>query len=146
MSHGMNVQVRANADNTIEMSGSLDTNYLLDKVVGGVYSRAQVTSAFPPAAFLPGSVNLHCKASGKITSQKATGLSFKSFEVQGIGVPSNVYSSPDAASIGTNILNTFIARIQATNHSTYDFVRVQDGKLVFKGTVPSSLSRISKIG
>jgi hypothetical protein len=137
-----NVQVRVNADDTIEMSGTINTNYLLDTVVGGVYSRSQVTSAFPPTAIFPGNLNMYYKASGQIESQKAVELSLKSVEIQGIGVPSPVYSSSDATNIATNILNSFISRIEIKNHATYDFVKVKNSMVNFIGTVPSFLNRI----
>ncbi len=135
------VQIRINPDNTVEFSGAIDTDYFLNKVLGGKYSEQEISKAFPLIKVIPGSVNVYAQFSGEIADNKAVSFAFSDIEVMGIGLPSSLYNTESAKTEISNLLDNFLAKTTDKTKGTYDSVKVENGELTINGKLPSSLKR-----
>ncbi len=138
-----NVQVKINNDGSIEASGAANVDYFLNEVLGSKYSRDQIKKEIPALGFLPSSVNLYLSFEGSVTNNISTG-SLKSVSVQGIPIPTNYVASSEAIQTLTNGVNNLMTKYNNKTGSNFDKIAVVDGKILFKGRVPSSLERIIK--
>lgn len=135
------VQVRINPDNTVEFSGSLDTDYFLNKVLGGKYSEQEIIKAFPLIKSLPDSVNVYTQFSGEIADNKTVDFAFDDVEVMGIGLPSSLYNTESAKMEISSLLDNFLTKTTEKTGGTYESIKVENGELVISGNLPTSLKR-----
>ena len=135
------VQIRVNPDNTVEFSGALDTDYFLNKVLGGKYSEQEISKAFPLIKAVPGSVNVYAKLSGEIADNKSVNFALKDAEVMGVGLPSSLYDTQSAQTEITGLLDDFLTKTTEKTKCTYEKIKVENGELVISGNLPSSLKR-----
>jgi len=134
------VQIRINEDN-LELSATLDTDYFIDKVLSGKYSKEDIKNAIPVIHSIPKSVNIYSKIEGEINSNQASNLAISDVEVMGVGLPSSIYNSSKAQTEITNIVNDYIETSIQKSSANYETIKVQDGALVLKGEIPTSLTR-----
>jgi len=135
------VQIRINPDNTVEFSGVIDTDYFLNKVLGGKYSEQEISKAFPLIKAIPGSVNVYAQFSGEIADNKAVSFAFSDIEVMGIGLPSSIYDTESAKTEISNLLDNFLTKTTEKTGGSYESVKVENGELTISGNLPSSLKR-----
>lgn len=135
------VQIRMNPDNTVEFSGAVDTDYFLNKVLGGKYSEQEIAKAFPLIKAIPGSVNVYAQFSGEISGNKAVSFAFSDIEVMGIGLPSSLYDTESAKTEISNLLDNFLTKTTEKTGGSYESVKVENGELTINGKLPSSLKR-----
>ncbi len=138
-----NVQIRVNADNTIELSASANVDYFLNDILGGKYTREQIENEVPALGILPDNVNIYVKFSGTVT-QNISYISVYSVAVQGVTIPDKYFVPASAANVISSSINDFILKSNAETGSSYESIRVENGVLKFKGSVPSSLERTAK--
>lgn len=135
------VQIKINPDDTVDFSASVDTSYLIDKVLAGKYSEKAIADAFPLAKAIPGSVNVYAKLSGEIADNKAVDFAFSHIEVMGVGLPAELYATESAKTEISSILDNFLANIAEKTKGSFTSVAVENGELQLSGMLPSSLKR-----
>lgn len=135
------VQIRINSDDTMEMSCSLDLKYFIDEVLGGKYTQEEIEEKMPMLGILPHKVNLYCKISGEINNNTAEDFDVSDIEVQGFGIPKTIYTGDEATKNIEDIVTSALSRVTAKNGSSFDSVKIDDGKLMIDALMPSSLVR-----
>lgn len=135
------VQIRINPDDTVEFSGAIDMDYLLNKVLGGKYGEQDIVKAFPLIKVIPGSINVYAQFSGGITENKSVSFVFSDIVVMGIGLPSSLYNTESAKMEISNLLDNFLTKTIEKTKGTYESVKVENGELTISGNLPSSLKR-----
>lgn len=138
-----NVQVRVNEDGTIEATGSANVDYFLNEVLGGNYSKDQIKERVPMLGMLPSKVNLYLNFSGSVTNNQSS-VTINNVAVQGITIPANYIQSSEAVRVVTDGLNKIMQKYNTSAGSNFARIAVENGKVVFKGDVPSSLERVVK--
>ena len=136
-----NVQVRINPDNTVEASASLDVSYVFNYILDGKYSRDDAKKALPMLGLLPDKVNVYSKFSGGIRNNRIEDMSIHKVGVMGIPIPQSLVNSNDTRSFIKNGIDNYIGKETAKQNSRCELLEVNDGKVVFKGQIPSSISR-----
>lgn len=134
------VQVRINEDGSIEASGRLDTSYVFNVMLNGQYSKQDAQAALPMLGLIPDKINIYFKATGGVDNNLIQGLNVESFSVMGIGLPQSLITS--AEPFITQVLDVYIATQCAKGGSSIDSLEVNNGKLDFNGSLPSSITRI----
>ncbi|MFZ5353426.1 MAG: zinc ribbon domain-containing protein [Bacillota bacterium] len=137
-----NVQVRVNKDDTIETSATINTSYVLDKVLGGEYDREDVRRVMPMLGLLPENINIYCRFSGEIENNSLNELCLYNASVMGIPIPQSLLSSSDSTSFVKETINNYISRITEKSNTKYEAIKAANESIVIKGQIPSSLSRI----
>ncbi len=138
-----NVQIKINADGTIEIACSANVDYFLNDVLGGKYTREQIQTEIPALGLLPDNVNIYINFTGSVTNNSSN-IYINSATVQGINIESKYINSAEAISAITTGVNDFIAKSNAETGSNYESIYVENEVIKFKGSVPSSLERIAK--
>ena len=138
-----NVQVRINDDGTIDASGALNTDYVLNKFLGGRYSKTEIAKEMPALGLLPASVNVAANFSGSVINNSSSG-SLNSLEVQGIPIPSTYINSSEAVNVLTNAINDAIEVGNTKSGSNINRIAVDSGELNIDGSFASSLTRTKK--
>lgn len=136
-----NVQIKLNNDGSMEASGNLNVDYVLNEFLSGEYSRANIQEEIPALGLLPKTVNVYIKASGSVYNNSAISPSVQSLSVQGISIPSKYYASSEAVSEITSGVNNLINSYNKKSTAVFENISVENSKLNFKGQVPSSLER-----
>lgn len=136
-----NVQVRINDDGTVEASGSIDTAYIFEKILGGEYTEEDLKSAVPMLGMLPGSVNLYAKGTGEINNNQIENVDIQNLTVMGISIPDSALTEAGTQII-VETLEGYMERENAKNNSDIEHMAIEDGKLVVEGQFPSSVQRL----
>ncbi|HOP09913.1 MAG TPA: zinc ribbon domain-containing protein [Oscillospiraceae bacterium] len=136
-----NVQIRINDDGTVEASGTLNTAYVFDHVLGGEYSMEDAQRALPMLGLIPDNVNLYVKLSGSVVDNSVEDLDIESVSVMGITIPNDLIDSNEDFIVDT--VDGLIARMNAKSGSNIEQLDFDNGKLNVKGTLPSYTERIS---
>ena len=135
------VQVKINDDGSIEASGSINVEYVLNEFLSEEFSKEQIKDEIPALGLLPKNVNLYFKASGSITDNKVS-PSVDSVAVQGITIPAKYSSSSEALDRIVDGINNLMVSYTKTTKTNFKSLKVEDSKIIFNGSVPSSLERI----
>ncbi len=135
-----NVQILINEDGTIEVSGKLDTAYVFEKVLNGDYTMEDAKRALPMLGLIPASVNLYGKIAGSVVNNHIEGLRVEKISVMGITIPNDLIDSNEYFIVDT--LDGFIERTCEKSGANVELMTVENGKLIVKGVLPSSLERI----
>ncbi|MDD3187078.1 MAG: hypothetical protein PHD02_01230 [Bacilli bacterium] len=138
-----NVQIRINNDNTVEAVASVNVDYFLRELLNGEVTRSDIEKEIPALGLVPDNLNLYIKFSGSVINNKVT-ASIDSATVQGIPVSSDYINSDEAISTVADGLNNMMATYNEKTGSSFDSIKVEEGKVVFVGSVPTSLTRIEK--
>lgn len=138
-----NVQIRVNADGTIEAVGSANVDYFLNEILGGKYSREEIKNEIPALGLLPKNVNLYLNVSGSVINNKSS-INMNSVSVQGVPIPSTYVKSGEAVGTVTEGLDNVIAKGKTNSGLDVEKIVVENGKIVFKGKVPTSLKRVER--
>lgn len=136
-----NVQVRINADDTVETSATLDTSYLFDEVLAGKYTREDISKALPMVGLLPDKINFSCRFSGGIKDNRAVDLSIDRASLMGIPIPEAVAGSTRAEEFFGEAINGYLAATALKSGADYELLQVNNGMLELKGKIPSSISK-----
>jgi len=136
-----NVQIRINNDGTVEASGTLNTAYVFEHVLGGEYSMEDAQRALPMLGLIPDNVNLYVKLSGGVVNNHVRGLDIDSVSVMGITIPNDLIDSNEDFIVDT--VDGLIARVNAKSGSNIEQLDFDNGKLNVKGTLPSYTERIA---
>lgn len=135
-----NAQVKINSDGSVEASGSVNVDYVLNEMLSGKYSRSQIMEEIPALGLLPSNVNLYIKGGGSVVNNDAS-VNVDSIEVQGISIPQKFVNSSEAASTVNGALNKVLSASNTKSGSNIEKLAPQDGKLLIIGEFPSSLER-----
>lgn len=138
-----NAQVRINPDNTIEAAATLDVSFVFKDILEGKYNKEDAKKALPMLGLLPNKVNLYCKFSGGIKDNMLDQLNIHKTSVMGIPIPESLINSSAATRFVEDNIGRYIKKAAAKSNAKYDQLKVDNEKLVFKGQIPSSISRIS---
>jgi len=138
-----NVQIRVNKDGTIEASGKVNVDYVLNEIIGGKFTREQIVKEMPALGILPENVNLYLSIGGSITNNSANIIP-NSLSVQGIPIPEKYVKSSESISTVTTGINNYIIKNNAKSGASVEKVVVENEKLVIKGMFPESLTRTLK--
>jgi hypothetical protein len=138
-----NVEIKINEDGTIEAVANASVDYFLNEFMSGKYSRDQIKEEIPALGLLPKTVNLYVKFSGSVLNNSSS-ASINTVAVQGITIPSNLINSSEAINIVTTGCNNLMSTYNSKTGSTFNKIAIEDSKIKFEGSVPSSLERIKK--
>lgn len=138
-----NVQIRINKDGTIEASGIVNVDYVLNEILGGKFSREQIVKEIPALGILPSNVNLYLNVGGSVISNSAS-LSLNAVAVQGIPIPDTYVKSSEGVSTVTNGINNLISKSKANTGSSIEKLAMENEKIVLQGKFPTSLTRQKK--
>ncbi|MFZ2125540.1 MAG: hypothetical protein WA087_03585 [Candidatus Saccharimonadales bacterium] len=138
-----NVQIRINKDGTIEASGTVNVDYVLNEILGGKFSREQIVKEIPALGILPSNVNLYVNVGGSVISNSAS-LTLNSVAVQGIPIPDTYVKSSEGVSTVTNGINNLISKSKANTGSSIEKLAMENEKIVLQGKFPTSLTRQKK--
>ena len=85
------MQIRFNPDGSIEASGKLDLNYVMDVILAGNVTKQEIEERLPISLdLLPKSVNVYTHFDGKIIDNQLTGLEMHSVKIYGISIPQSI--------------------------------------------------------
>jgi hypothetical protein len=135
------VQIKINPDDTVEVSAAINTDYFLDTVLGGKYSKEEITQAYPLIKVIPDTVNIYGVLSGEIVDNKSSNIELSDIEVMGVELPSSLYETSSAQSEISNVLDDFLEKTTEKTGGTCDSLKVQNGELMLDAKIPSSLTR-----
>ena len=135
-----NVQVKVNEDGTIEASGSINVDYVLNEFLSDEFSKEEIKDEIPALGLLPNNVNIYFKVGGSITDSKVS-PSVESVSVQGIPIPAKYSSSKEALNRIVDGINNLMATHTKKTNTDFKSIKVEDSKIIFNGSVPSSLER-----
>jgi len=139
-----NLQIRINDDDTIEVSGSLNRDYLLQNILEGEYTEEEIKKEIPMLNLIPSSINFYVNLEGSITNNEVDNFNFNDIEIMGIGIPDSVYDTDEAYETIIDIIDTSIEKVMQKTGASYESVKVENGELNFEGEMPSFLERTSK--
>lgn len=134
------VQVRVNADGSIEASGKLDTSYVFNEMLNGQFTKQDAQAALPTLGLIPDNVNIYFKVAGGVEDNQVHGLNVEAISVMGIGLPQSLITS--AEPFVTQVLDIYIAKECARVGASIESLELNNGKLDFYGSLPSSVTRI----
>lgn len=129
------VQIKVNPDDTIEFSGSVDTDYFLDEFLGGEYSKEEIIESFPIIKAIPDSVNVYLKMSGGIEDNKTVDFALNDIEILGIDIPSSLYEELSAQEEISDMLDDFLTRKAEKTKDSYASVKPEGGELQIIGSL-----------
>ncbi|MHB1150725.1 MAG: zinc ribbon domain-containing protein [Eubacteriales bacterium] len=136
-----NVQIQINPDNTVNFSADIDKNYFIDDVLSKNDDSNKIAQSFPLLIFMPNTVNVTCTMSAEIEDNKTSDFNVTKATVMGIGIPESMYSTPEMKTQIITSLNSYLAENTEKTGAYFDTIKVQDGELIVKGDIPSSLTR-----
>lgn len=137
-----NVQVRINKDNTIDTAGTVDTDYVFDKVLKGKYTREDAKKALPMLGILPDDVNFSCNIDFEVKDNKAQSVNINRISVMGISIPEALTGADKAGPFAEKMLDGYLQSIAETSGTSYDLIQINNGMLEFDGKFPSSISQV----
>lgn len=135
------VQVKINKDGSIEAVASTNVDYILEELLDGKYTRGQIKKEIPALGILPNKVNLYLKFDGSVTNN-IVNTNISALSVQGIPIPSNIIKNDEGIRTLTEGLNNSIAKQKQKSGANYEKAAVENSKIIFKGDIPSSLTRV----
>ncbi len=125
-----NIQIRINADNSVEVSAVADTMKAFSYATAIGFAAADLEKAMNEYKIPRTSIPVYVKGSGSVSNGKVA-LSLMSGEVAGIPVPMNLVNDKKSEII--SILETGIRK---TNGLVAKSITFSDGKVHFDGAVP----------
>lgn len=138
-----NLQVRVNKNGTLEATGNVNVDYVLDELLDGKYTRADISENLPTLGWLPNNVNLYIKVGGSVTNNTSN-VNVSSLSVQGITIPDNMITSSETKSTLTNSVNDSLAKHKGKTGTTFEKIEMENGKISLAGKIPSTINRIKK--
>jgi len=135
------IQIRINPDDSIEFSAAVDKEYILQNILGGEHSEESIKKYLPMIKFIPGSVNVYAHFSGEIIDNKASDIEIKDVKLMGLSLPSSVFNSTEAQDEINDSLDTLLSDLTEKTGGSYESIKIEEGELILKGNLPSSLTR-----
>lgn len=139
-----NVQIKINSDNKVEAAATLDVSYVFDNMLAGKYTREDAQKAIPMIGLLPDEINIYCKISGGLKDNRADNINLSDVKVLGIPLPESLTGSSDARAFINETIGDYVEKTSGKSNTRFDLLKVEDGELVFKGQIPSSISRSAR--
>jgi hypothetical protein len=81
---------------------------------------------------------------GGSVTQNISYINVYAVTVQGVAISESYFSTASAANVISTGVNDFITKSNAETGSSYESIYVENGVVIFKGSVPSSLERVAK--
>lgn len=138
-----NVQVRLNDDGTVDVSGKVDTDYVLNEFIGGKYSKEEIAKNMPALGILPKFVNVSMNLKASISNNSSDG-NINSASVQGTPIPDKYTKSSEAQTVAIESINNFIKTRNSLTGSSVDELYNINKELILKGKFPTSLTRTKR--
>lgn len=136
-----NVQIQINSDNTVNFSADIDKQYFIDDILNKSNDSNNIVESFPLLIFMPDEVNVTCTMSFEIEENKTSDFNVTNATVMGIGIPESMYSTPEMKTQIMTSLDSYLAENTEKTGTYFDTIKIQDGNLIVKGDIPSSLTR-----
>ncbi len=137
-----NFQIRINKDNTVETAGTLNTEYVFEKVLANKYNLQDAKKALPMLNLIMGDVNVYCKFKAKIANNSVKSLDLQNVGIMGIPVPNQLIDSNEAESFVMDNISSFLKRTCKETGANYKLMEVKNQKLHIIGDFPSSVKHI----
>ncbi len=134
-----NVQIQINPDNTINFSADIDKQYFIDDMLNN--NSNNMEQSFPLLIFMPNTVKVTCTMSAEIEDNKTSDFNITSATIMGIGIPKSMYSTTEMKTQMITSLDSYLAENTEKTGTYFDTIKIQDGELIVKGDIPSSLTR-----
>ena len=138
-----NVQIKINSDGTIEAVANANVDYFLNEFLSGDFSKEDIKEQIPALGLLPNTVNLYINFGGSVVNNKANAI-VNSVQVQGVTIPNKFVNSNEAINVINDGCNNIMNSYNTKTGSTFKKIAIEDSKVKFEGSVPSSLERIKK--
>mgnify|MGYP003815760839 CR=1 FL=1 len=132
------------SDAPIEVTGTIDRDYVVDSLLGGQYSQDEIQEAMKSIGIvklIPDKVNFYIKMSGRIENNKITSLKLYKASVMGVAIPEKYVDSPDAYNIVSGAINMLLQDYNERSSAYFVSIKTSGGEIVVEGQVPSSLTR-----
>lgn len=136
-----NVQIQINPDNTVNFSADIDKQYFIDDILSKNSGSDNIVKSFPLLIFMPDTVNVTCTMSVEIEDNKTSDFNITNATVMGIGIPESMYSTPEMKTQIMTSLDSYLAENTEKTGAYFNSMKIQDGELIVKGEIPSSLTR-----
>lgn len=136
------VQVKINPDNTVEFSASMNSDYFLNDILGGNYSKDEIVKAYPVIKVIPDTVNIYGSMSGEIVNNQAQDIALKDVELMGVELPASLYSTSSAQTEINNVVDNFLESVTDKTGGSYQSIKVENGELQLDATLPTTLTRV----
>ena len=134
-------QIKINNDGSVEFSGSIDTDYFMNKVLGDEYTEEDIAEKFPFIKVIPDSLNVYAQFSGEISDNKSEQFEFSNIELMGVSLPTDIYGTDSAKDSINSAVNDFLASTTEKTGGTYDSIKVENGELKIDANLPTVLNR-----
>lgn len=134
-----NVQIRVNADGSIEGSAILEFNTALSYLHTMGVSTDQVNKVVEKLSIVRGDLPVYLKGSGEIINN-ASQITVESAQIARINVPKGYINTYGPA------LNTLVDKVISSRRPNYDIrsLKIENGKIHFIGNSPDKESAIGK--
>ncbi|MGB9694641.1 MAG: hypothetical protein ACP5SB_01495 [Caldisericaceae bacterium] len=127
-----NVQIKINNDGTVEASANVDFKSIAD------YYLTPEERKYVPS-FIPSAAPMYAKGTLSVTNN-VVHLNPEKITIGLVPVPSNLLTPTNVSYLETKIESL----IAETPNLYVETLKVQDGKIVYKGTGPKTLTRVKK--
>ncbi|HLD51137.1 hypothetical protein A3K34_01555 [candidate division WWE3 bacterium RIFOXYC1_FULL_40_10] len=131
------VQIRVNADSSVEAAGLVDITTLYSYVQALGYEEKLVQEAIQKLPYSPESMPFYIAGKGFVVNNDIS-LEVNKLEVGRIEVPKEFVS--EAKVLVIDALETFMDKVSGFNAES---IQVSDGKVHFKGTVPETEATVN---
>lgn len=132
------VQVRVNADDSVDFSGVLHKEYLLDTMLGGAFSEESILESAPALKYLPNKLTVYFNFSGEVANN-TTDISVNKISLMGISLPKSFYKKAEVQESINNALSNYLKAQADQNNGSYDMIKPENGELILKGQLPVSV-------
>lgn len=131
------VQVRVNKDDTVDFSGVVNKEFLLETMLGGSVSEESLLESAPALKYLPNKLTVYFNFSGEVVNN-TTDITVNKASLMGVGLPKSLYKKKDMQESINNALSSFLKEQAEQNKGSFDMFKPQDGELVVKGQLPAT--------
>ena len=137
------MQFRFNPDGTIEASGKLDLNYVIDEILAGNVTKQEIEERLPiKLDILPKAINIYAHFDSRVIDNRMVGVALHSIKIHGISIPDSIIGGSEAEEYIENVFSDYLSRAFDKSGLYFEQLENVDGELVFKGIMPDSLTRV----
>ena len=122
----------------MEMSGQVNVDAFIKKVLAGKYTKEQITSSYPAFNAVPDTLNVYVKLSAEVAQNQVDSIKLSDVEVMGVALPASIIDSNEAQDEVRSILNSYLVRESEKTKGTYTSIKIENGELQISGMLPSS--------
>jgi hypothetical protein len=128
-----NIQVRINPNDTLDTSGTADTDYLFDTVLKGRYTREEAAKAMPMLGVLPDQIHFSCNFDFTVRDNKTQSLHINRLNLMGFPVPESLAGADKAEPFAEQLLDEYLQSLAEVSGTSYDLIRASGGVLELEG-------------